>query len=142
MSPENPDVTLMCGGCEKKDSERASEEQDESMSGEVHWFLTFCGFPSIFRKPIAFSLSLHTHASMFTRFRLLLIAAILVGLLIGWIDTSPRWDDTGITVGLIFLVSAVFGAVMPSRAWVWGLAVGSGIPVWNIVLHGNFAALV
>ena len=77
-----------------------------------------------------------------TRFRVYLAAALLVGLLIGWIDTRPSWDDTGITVGLIFLSSAVFGALMPSRAWVWGCAVGLGIPLMNLFLRGNPAALI
>ena len=76
------------------------------------------------------------------RFRTLLIIALAAGLLIGWIDTNPGWDDTGITVGLILLSSASLGAIMPSRAWVWGLAVGCGIPLFNLLRHGNPAALV
>lgn len=80
--------------------------------------------------------------SALTRFQLYLSIAVVAGLLIGWIDTSPGWDDTGITVGLIFFSSVVLGALMPSRAWVWGLAVGFGIPLFNLLLHGNAAALV
>ncbi len=82
------------------------------------------------------------HAPAQKRFRILLLIAIGAGLLIGWIDTRPGWDDTGVTVGLLFFSAAALGAVMPSRAWVWGLAVGFGIPLFNLLLHGNPAALV
>jgi len=76
------------------------------------------------------------------RFLFLLLASLAAGLAIGWVDTRPTWDDTGITVGSIFLISAVMGALMPSRAWVWGLTVGCGVPLFNFLLHGNAAALV
>ena len=35
--------------------------------------------------------------------------ALCAGLVIAWMDTRPRWDDTGITVGALF-----FGALIIS----------------------------
>jgi hypothetical protein len=70
-----------------------------------------------------------------------LLAAAL-GLLIAWIDSRPSWDDTGITAGMIFLTAALFGALRPSRALVWALAVGIGVPLVGIVWHHNFGSLL
>jgi hypothetical protein len=55
---------------------------------------------------------------------LLLIAALVFGLLIGWLDTRPQWDDTGITVVAVLLVSLLLGAATPSRPWFHGLVFG------------------
>ncbi len=76
------------------------------------------------------------------RFWLFVSIGLAAGLIIGWVDTRPTWDDTGITVGLIFLVSAVMGAWHPSQAWAWGLVVGCGVPLMHLFVHGNPAALV
>ena len=78
------------------------------------------------------------------RKRLPLILALIAmgtGLAIAWIDSRPRWDDTGITVGLLVLASAVFGALRPAKPWVWGLAVGVWIPLIGIG-HRNPSALL
>jgi len=76
------------------------------------------------------------------RLWLLFLLALAVGLLIGWVDTRPTWDDAGITAAAILVTTAAFGAAMPKRAWLWALAVGSGIAALNIAQAGNFAALV
>ena len=76
------------------------------------------------------------------RFVILLAISLAAGLAIGWVDSRPTWDDTGITVGALFLASAVFGFLMPSRAWVWGLTVGLGVPLFSFLSHGNPAAFV
>ncbi len=76
------------------------------------------------------------------KFWFLLFLAFALGLVIGWVDTRPTWDDTGITVGAVLIVAAVFGLLMRKRAWAWGLAVGTGTPLLNFMLHGTLAALV
>ncbi len=68
--------------------------------------------------------------------------AIAAGLIIAWIDSGPRWDDTGITAGAIFLTAALFGVLRPSRAPLWALAIGAWIPFFGIVLHRNFGSLL
>jgi hypothetical protein len=74
------------------------------------------------------------------KYGILISAALAAGATIGWIDSRPRWDDTGITVGLVFLASALFGAVEPEHPWLWALATGLGVPLWNILTQGNYAS--
>jgi hypothetical protein len=73
--------------------------------------------------------------------KFLLVIAIGAGLVFAFIDTRPNWDDTGITVGAIVLSCGVLGAVAPQRPWLWALAIGIWIPIFNIALAGNFGAL-
>ena len=35
----------------------------------------------------------------------MLLLAVLLGLCIGWVDPRPTWDDAGITVGMILVIS-------------------------------------
>ena len=72
----------------------------------------------------------------------LLLVALLLGVSIAWIDTRPTWDDTGITVGLLLIAAAGFGAVYPRLAWLWALALGAWIPLFNIVTARNFGSLL
>ncbi len=37
------------------------------------------------------------------RFALLLVVALIAGSTIGWIDSRPDWDDTGITAAMVFI---------------------------------------
>ena len=54
----------------------------------------------------------------------LLGVAILVGIAIGVVDTSPGWDSTGITAVSLALAAAAVAGVGRSRPWLWALAVG------------------
>lgn len=76
------------------------------------------------------------------RFWVLLILAVVVGVLIGWVDTRPTWDDAGVTAAAILSVTAILGAAAPKRAWVWALAVGGSIVLLNVVLHSSFGSVV
>ena len=67
--------------------------------------------------------------------------ALACGAFLAWMDSSPGWDDTGITVGLALVGSALFGALRPSWAWASALAVGAWLPVIEIPATGNFGAL-
>jgi hypothetical protein len=72
----------------------------------------------------------------------LLVLALALGTVIGWIDSRPGWDDTGITIGAVLLASAACGLLGPKMPWLWGFAAGSGVAAWGIVLNGTFAGLV
>jgi uncharacterized membrane protein YjjB (DUF3815 family) len=76
------------------------------------------------------------------KFWILLILSAILGSLIAWIDTRPTWDDTGITAATIIIVTVILGTVMPRRAWIWALAVGIWIPVFNIILNNNYGSLL
>ncbi len=72
----------------------------------------------------------------------LFIVASTLGLLIGWVDSRPTWDDTGMTVGAIILVAAALGLAHPARAWVWALLVGGWVPIIGLFQRNNYASLL
>ena len=76
-----------------------------------------------------------------TREKILLACALVVGAGVTWVDSRPSWDDTGVTVGVILLATFVLGVFGPRRPWLWGLAVGAGIPLVEIPASGNFGAV-
>ncbi|HKJ03321.1 MAG TPA: hypothetical protein VJ997_12730 [Longimicrobiales bacterium] len=73
--------------------------------------------------------------------RALLATALLFGALVTWVDSSPGWDDTGITLGTILLVSVILGALGPRRPWLWAVAVGAWIPLVEIPRGHGWAPL-
>jgi hypothetical protein len=58
------------------------------------------------------------------------------------VDLSPGWDDSGVSAGAPLMAAARFGAARRSRAWLWALAFGLWVPVLNLAVGGNAAALV
>lgn len=70
-----------------------------------------------------------------------LTGALACGAFFAWMDSSPGWDDTGITVGLLLVASAAFGAIKPAWAWAAALAIGGWIPVLEIPGTHNFGSL-
>jgi hypothetical protein len=71
---------------------------------------------------------------------LLALLACAIGSGIGYIDSRPGWDDTGITAGMLLLSGLVFGAAMPRWAWLTGLALGAPVFIMNLTLHGNYGS--
>ena len=76
------------------------------------------------------------------RWRLLVPMALIVGLLIAFVDSSPGWDDTGISAAAVFAGCGLLGAVCPARPWLWALLVGSWIPAFGIALHHNYESVM
>jgi hypothetical protein len=74
--------------------------------------------------------------------KILLPAALVIGLLIAYVDSRPNWDDTGITALAIFACCAVCGALEPKRSWLWALAIGMWIPVLAIITSRNYGSLL
>lgn len=75
------------------------------------------------------------------KFTTLLLLSAISGIFIAWVDSTPGWDDSGITAGLIVLTSALFGFLHPDRPWIWGLATGIWIPMHSIFASGNYKML-
>jgi hypothetical protein len=67
---------------------------------------------------------------------------LVVGLGIGYVDSRPNWDDTGITAGAVFLVAAVLAAARPSVSWLTGLSVGLPVLAMNALLHSNYGSAI
>lgn len=74
--------------------------------------------------------------------KMLLTVALLLGGFSAFIDSRPKWDDTGVLVFGIAAVCAFLGALEPKRPWLWGLAVGLWIPLYEICAFGSFAAFL
>lgn len=73
---------------------------------------------------------------------LVLLCGVGLGVAIGFIDSRPSWDDTGVTAGALLLVTLLLGAVAPQRPWATALAVGIWIPLFGIVGRGNYGSLL
>ena len=71
------------------------------------------------RRPIAFAL------------------ALLAGIGIALIDSSPGWDSTGITVGLLLLSAGMAAAIGRDRPWLWAVLVGLPTPLLETFRDGN-----
>lgn len=71
--------------------------------------------------------------------------AVIIGLVIAYVDSNPGWDDTGITAGLLLISSTILGYLLPRHPWLIALAVGIWIPLVSIFIthnYGGFIALV
>jgi hypothetical protein len=75
-------------------------------------------------------------------FLIILAAVVAAGILIGWMDTRPTWDDTGITVTAILAATFIPGILYPSRAWLWALLVGCAVALFNLIPDGHTGGLV
>ena len=62
---------------------------------------------------------------------LLVVASAVIGLLIGYVDSRPAWDDTGITVSLVLLASALAAGLSGRRPWLWTVLVGGWVPLFE-----------
>ena len=57
--------------------------------------------------------------------------AIIAGLAIAWLDSRPNWDDTAISVFLLFSTAALFAFLAGEKPWLIALAVGIWIPLFS-----------
>jgi hypothetical protein len=73
---------------------------------------------------------------------ILLAVAVLAGLFSAWVDARPNWDDTGILVGGLLLVSGLLTLLGGRRPWLIALAVGIWIPLHDIYLSHDLRMLV
>lgn len=77
-----------------------------------------------------------------TRTIALTVVAVAIGLAIAWMDSRPRWDDTGVTVGALLVTSFVMALISGRRPWLWALLVGVWTPLVELVGGGELASLV
>jgi hypothetical protein len=73
--------------------------------------------------------------------RFILPIAIVCGLAIRWMDSSPGWDDTGITAGMLLATAGILALIAPRRVWLWALGVGVWIPLHAITTNGDWRML-
>jgi hypothetical protein len=73
---------------------------------------------------------------------ILFAVAVLAGLLSAYVDSRPNWDDTGILVAGLLLVSGLLTLLGHRRPWLVALAVGLWIPLHDIYLSHDLRMLV
>ncbi len=74
--------------------------------------------------------------------KILLGIAAIAGLFSLYVDTRPTWDDTGVLVFGILLVSGLLALIGYQRPWLLALAVGAWIPLHGIFVARNFASVI
>ena len=74
--------------------------------------------------------------------KLLPVFSLAVGIVITWLDSSPGWDDTAVSAGLVLVASGLFGLLDPGRAWLWALLIGTGVPLVGILGTQNYGSLL
>ena len=71
------------------------------------------------------------------RYAAALVMAVAAGIGIALVDSSPGWDSTGITAGLLLGGAAAAAAIGRDRPWLWALVVGLPTPILETVRDGN-----
>jgi hypothetical protein len=66
------------------------------------------------------------------RFAIAAGLALAAGLAIGLVDSSPTWDDTGITVFALLIAGGLTAALGRRRPWLFALLVGGFVPAFEI----------
>jgi hypothetical protein len=61
-----------------------------------------------------------------------LAIALAMGIVIGFVDSRPGWDDTGITVVSLLLASGVAAGVAGRVPWLIALATGIWVPLFEL----------
>jgi hypothetical protein len=72
---------------------------------------------------------------------LLALVAAAIGLTLGYLDSRPSWDDTGITATLLVLTSAIVAGLSGHRPWLWALLIGIWIPLLEVSSAAGLASL-
>ena len=68
------------------------------------------------------------------------VVALAIGVAVALIDSSPGWDSTGITAGLLLIGAGLAAAIGRDRPWLWALLVGLPTPLLETVRDGNAAS--
>jgi hypothetical protein len=89
----------------------------------------------------ALAIQLATERSLIVQ-RVVFAVAIVLGLLLGYVDSRPSWDDTGITAGLLLMGTVILGGLAPQRPWLWALCMGLWIPLFGIHNSANYGSLI
>jgi hypothetical protein len=79
---------------------------------------------------------------MTARTTALVAIGLAAGIAIAFIDSSPGWDSTGITAGLLVIAAAVTAGIARTRPWLWALLVGLPTPVVEIARSGTIGSLL
>lgn len=73
---------------------------------------------------------------------LFILLSLAAGLIIGWIDTSPGWDDTGITIVLILISSFTIGFFANKNHWLLALIIGICVTFLNYIASSKLDSAI
>jgi hypothetical protein len=76
------------------------------------------------------------------KFWLIVLITLTAGLGIAFIDSQPGQDDTGITAGMMVIITCLAGYFYGKKLWLWALLAGIWIPLLSIIKSGNFDMLL
>lgn len=79
---------------------------------------------------------------MSARTTVLVVIGLAAGIAIALVDSSPGWDSTGITAGLLVIAAAVTAGIARHRPWLWALLVGLPTPIVEIARFGSVGSLL
>ena len=87
---------------------------------------------------------MHSSTATTARWRepLLAIVAAAAGVAIGWVDSRPAWDDTGITAVSLLGVSLLVAWLSGRWPLAWAVLVGVWTPILEIPASGRLASLL
>ena len=74
--------------------------------------------------------------------KLLLVAAVIFGLFVAYVDSRPNWNDAGITVFALLIGSGIIGLLAEKRPWLYALAIGLWLPLWYIITTHNMSMII
>jgi hypothetical protein len=58
--------------------------------------------------------------------------ALVAGILIGYVDSRPGWDDTAITAFSLLLASGIAAAIADRAPWLFAIATGIWVPLFEL----------
>ena len=61
-----------------------------------------------------------------------LAISLVAGIAIGWMDSRPGWDDTGITVLSLLIASGVSAALAGRAPWLFAITTGIWVGVFEL----------
>jgi len=79
---------------------------------------------------------------MKSSFYLATVLSVVFGIAIAWVDTSPGWDDTGVSVFLILGSAVLCGFLAKRKPWLIALLVSIWVPLFNILTSRNYGSLI
>ncbi len=74
--------------------------------------------------------------------KILFAVALTAGLSIAFVDSRPTWDDTAITVAALLVCGVIIGLLIKRRPWLYALALGLWLPLWEGIASRNFTILI
>lgn len=67
-----------------------------------------------------------------TQFAIALALSLVAGLVIGWMDSRPGFDDTGVTASALFLAAGVSSFIATRLPWLFAVTTGVWLPIFEL----------